>query len=182
MKLYEIRNSVNDAVYVGITRATLAARFRAHKYSAKSGVITPLYSMIRKYGFDKFSIILISEFQHENDLLAAERNLIKAYRESNTRCLNILDGGTSYFPIKDWEVQKEKLRKARAGRKPALGMKHTDENKKKFSEFGKMRWDMYGRYPDDVTSYSFKDATDKYGISKTHYYRLKKLAKPNELS
>ncbi len=182
MKLYEIRNSINDAVYVGITRTSLEARYRAHKHSAKRGVVTPLYSLIRKYGFENFRIVLISEFQHETDLLAAEKALIQAYRISGSRCLNILDGGESYFPIKDWEAQKAKLRKARAGRKPALGMKHSDENKKLFSECGKRRWDMYGRYPSNVTDLSFKDAKVKYGISKTHYYRLKKLAKPNELS
>lgn len=182
MKLYEIINSINDAVYVGITRTTLSARYRAHKHSAKRGTVTPLYSLIRKYGFENFRIILISEFQHEIDLLAAEKSLIQEYRNSGTRCLNILDGGESYFPVKDWEAHKAKLKAARAGRKPALGMKHTDENKKIFSQCSKQRWDIYGRYPSDVILLSFKDAKIQYGISKTHYYRLKQLAKPNELS
>ena len=182
MKLYEITNSCNNAVYVGITRSTLASRYRAHKSSAKRGVMTPLYCTIRKYGFENFKITLISEFQHEADLLQAERELIKAYRESATPCLNVLDGGEAYFPIKDWELHKAKLRKARAGRKPALGMKHTEENKQVFSLAGKLRWDIYGRYPADVVDYSFKEAHAKFEISKTHYYRLKKQAENNDLS
>jgi hypothetical protein len=74
------------------------------------------------------------------------------------------------------------LKEKRKGRKPALGMKHTEDNKKKFGEFGKMRWDIYGRYPDDVINYSFNEAKEKYGISKTHYYRLRKLGGSNEPS
>lgn len=182
MRLYEIRNSVNDAVYVGITRNSLERRMRSHKHSCKRGDMTPLYCMMRKYGFDKFEILLISVFQFEEDLLNAEKSLIKAYRDVGKQCLNILDGGESYFPIKDWEEHKAKLRKARAGRKPALGMKHSEVNKKKFSESGKKRWDIYGRYPDDVLNYGFTEANQIFGISKTHYYRLRKLAQNNELS
>jgi group I intron endonuclease len=182
MRLYEIRNSINNAVYVGITRNSLEQRYRSHKHACKRGDKTPLYCMMRKYGFDKFEIVLISVFQTEEYLLDAERSLIKSYRESGKKCLNILDGGESYFPIKDWEEHKAKLRKARAGRKPSLGMKHSEENKKKFSESGKKRWDIYGRYPDDVLNHGFTEANRIFGISKTHYYRLRKLAQNNELS
>ena len=31
----------------------------------------------------------------------------------------------------------------------------------------------YRKYPDDVVSVPFKEAQRKYGISKTHYYRIK---------
>lgn len=181
MKLYEIRNTENEAVYVGITRNSLDARWRAHKHSSKSKH-TPLYCMIRKYGIEKFYIILISEFQTEEDLLEAEKELIKQYRVSGKKCLNVLDGGESYFPIKDWEAHKALLREKRRGRKPALGMKHSDENKKLFSESGKKRWDIHGRYPEEVISFKFIEANIKFGISKTHYYRLKKLAENNDLS
>lgn len=174
MKLYEIRNSINDSVYVGITRNSLAARFRSHKYSSKT-VKTPLYDSIRSKGFDKFRIELISEFEIEQDMLDAEKALIKKYRDSKVKCYNVLDGGDPYFPVKDMEAHKIKLREKRKGRKPALGMKHTIENKKLFSVCGKARWDKYGRYPEDIITFSFKDAKSKYGISKTHYYRLVKV-------
>jgi len=173
MYLYEIRNSENDAVYVGVTRNTLANRFRSHKHCSKS-LHTPLYCAMRKYGFDKFKIVLIYEFETEKEMLKAEKDRIAFYRNIGVKCYNILDGGDSYFPIKDMEAHRAALRERRKGRKPALGMKHTDENKKLFSECGKARWDKYGRYPEDVISLSFKDAKLKYGISKTHYYRLVK--------
>jgi group I intron endonuclease len=181
VKLYEIWNEKRDAVYVGITRGDLRRRLYAHRNSAKTKN-TPLYAAMRKYGVDSFSIRLIAEFQNEKVLLQSERDLIESYRNSNIKVYNILDGGESYFPITDKESWKEKLREKRVGRKPALGLKHTEENKKLFSECGKARWDKYGRYPDDVISLSFKEAKEKYGISKTHYYRLKQLAENNELS
>lgn len=182
MRLYEIRNSINDAVYVGITRNSLEQRFRSHKHAVKRGDMTPLYCMMRKYGFDKFEILLVSCFQFEADLLNAEKSLIKAYRDAGKKCLNVLDGGESYFPIKDWEEWKNKLKEGRKGRKPALGMKHSEENKKTFSECGKRRWDIYGRYPGEVVQFGFTEANKLFGISKTHYYRLRKLAQNNELS
>ena len=60
-------------------------------------------------------------------------------------------------------------------------MKHTEENKKKFGEFGKLRWDKYGRYPDTVVNLSFIEANKQHGISKTHYYRLRKLANTSDV-
>lgn len=171
MKLYEIRNSENDAVYVGVTRNSLIRRYGSHKHSAKT-VHTPLYCAMRKHGFDKFRIELVYEFETEGEMLKAEKDRIAFYRKIGVKCYNVLDGGESYFPVKDWEAHKAVLREKRKGRKPALGMKHTEENKQLFSACGKARWDKYGRYPDDITSLSFKDAKEKYGISKTHYYRL----------
>ena len=181
MKLYEIKNSIDDKVYVGITRNTLVARYRSHKHSAKS-VKTPLYCAMRKHGFDKFRIELVEEFESIKEMEDAEFNRIAKHRLDGVYLYNVLDGGASYFPIKDWEAHKAKLREKRKGRKPALGMKHSDENKKLFSMHGKARWDKYGRYPDDVLNYPFKDSNLRFGISKTHYYRLKKLAGNNEPS
>ena len=182
MYLYEIRNTVNKSVYVGITRNSLSRRWLAHKSAAKRGVKSILYDAIRSLGVENFYITPVREFDNISELLEAEKVLIKHHRSSDEKCYNILDGGESYFPIKDWDAQRAKLKIARAGRKPALGMKHSDENKIKFGEFSKMRWDLYGRYPEDVILMSFKDASTKHGISKTHYYRLRKLAETNDLS
>ena len=182
MKLYEILNTVTDSVYVGITRNTLDARWRGHKHCAKRGTKTPLYDSMRSKGIDKFYIKLVKEFESEQEMLNSEKELISYYRSVGRKCYNILDGGESYFYVKDKDAWIKHLKDKRKGRRPALGMKHTEDNKKKFGEFGKMRWDIYGRYPDDVINYSFKDAKDKYGISKTHYYRLRKLGGSNESS
>lgn len=175
LKLYEIRNTINTTVYVGITRSSIKQRWSSHKWAAKVG-ISPLYLAMRKHGIENFSIHLIAEFGEESKLQLAERTRIQQQR-AQTSCYNVLDGGESYFPIKDKVAWKEKLRAARVGRKPALGMTHSEENKKVFSECGKVRWDKYGRYPANTMTLAFKEAKTAYGISKTHYYRLKKAGK-----
>jgi len=179
MILYEIRNTINDKVYVGITRTSLDQRYRSHKYSSKS-VMTPLCCAIRKHGINNFKMEPIGFYENTKDLEKAEFNKIAEYRKQGVELYNILDGGASYFPIKDREEWKNKLCIARKGRTPSLGMKHSEDNKKIFSECGKARWDKYGRYPDDAITFSFREANKKYGISRTHYYRLKKLATNNE--
>ena len=53
-------------------------------------------------------------------------------------------------------------------------MKHTEENKKLFSEVSNKYWDEHRLYTVEqiVSAGSFKKAQELYGISKTHYYRL----------
>jgi predicted DNA-binding protein (UPF0251 family) len=61
-------------------------------------------------------------------------------------------------------------------------MTHSEENKRLFSEVSKAYWDTQQTYKiDDVCTLSFRQAHEQYGISKTHYYRLLKRAKSNEL-
>jgi hypothetical protein len=79
------------------------------------------------------------------------------------------------------DERKAKLSASRIGGKPFLGKRHTEETKALCGKYGKLRWDMYGRYPSEVTKYSFKDAHLKFNISKTHYYRLLKRDKSNDL-
>ena len=63
-KVYAIRNSVNDAVYVGSTKRELAQRFTQHKSIAlKCSCNTRhLYAMVAELGIDCFRIELLEEF------------------------------------------------------------------------------------------------------------------------
>ena len=178
MYLYEIRNKINSKVYTGIARKSVVSRWNSHKW-AHSRYKTPLYDAMKVLGFDKFYLEVVCSFNTEQELLDAEKEQVAYYKHLNLS-YNVLDGGESYFPIVDKEAWKKKLSDARQGRTPALGMKHTEENKKRFSMFGKKRWDLYGRYPDYITHMSFSEASKKYGISKTHYYRLRKRNTSNE--
>jgi hypothetical protein len=111
----------------------------------------------------------------------------RAFRQTTADIYNLHPGGLGGFSIltkSEVEIEewREKQRIARKGKTPALGMKHSDENKILFGEFGKKRWDIYGRYPaEEVVNMSFKEANKKFGISKTHYYRLRKQFKIGEL-
>jgi group I intron endonuclease len=174
MFLYKITNNITQIFYIGITKKPINKRFKEHYYSSVCNRQTRLCNAIRKYGINNFSINLIREYNNKLDLEIAEQILIKYFKDNNVETYNILSGEYHDRTVKDKESWKNKLKIARVDRKPALGMKHSTENKKIFGSYGKLRWDIYGRYPKEVLNYSFKDANIKYGISKTHYYRLRK--------
>lgn len=181
MYLYKITNTVTGNVYIGITRTLIRDRWKAHVWSARNNIKSALYDAMRSYGIDKFTIECIKKFDNEQDLLQAERDTIAYYRELYGKTYNILDGGISYFPIKDKEAWKNKLKEKRVGRKPALGMKHSDENKQKFSEVSKAYWSTQNTFNEvEIAKLSFKEAHKQYGISKTHYYRLRNRVRNNE--
>lgn len=175
--LYVIDNTISGRQYVGITKNSLKQRFAGHKSAANSGKQTPLYAAMRKYGVDKFVITEIATYSCFEDCAKAEIDAIA----QGSNLYNVAPGGLGGNCVSEHnkEEWKAKLREARAGRKPALGMKHTAENILLFAECAKRK---VPTYPSDVTSLSFKDASTKYGISKTHFYRLLKRAKSNDLS
>lgn len=179
-KLYYIVSPSTNGFYIGITGRSLRERFYLHKYSAKTSR-TRLYCAMRKY--KDFCIVLVKSFSSREACCEAEIEHIADAKGKGLKVYNHTSGGEVGFRVEkvDRESWIAKLVAARKGQTPALGMKHTEENKKLFSEFGKKRWDMYGRYPKDVTQYSFSEAKKLFGISKTHYYRLKR-AELNELS
>lgn len=179
MYLYKITNIISGSVYIGITRRAVSQRFSAHKSAAKRGTKnSKLYDAMRKYGVNNFKIEILNSYSTEEQLLRAERNAIKSFRKSGYRDYNILDGGTSYFPIKDKEEWLRKMKVGRIGKTPALGMKHTEENKKLFSKVSREYWDSQYTYDrSEIIKLSFKEAKLKFGISKTHYYRIRNLSK-----
>ena len=175
--VYIIESDSTSKVYVGYTK-NYKARWTSHLHNVKKGVKNKLYDCMRKHGCSNFEMVLVNSFRTKDEALELEMLLIREITDS----LNISPGGEGGFVVTDVATWKKKLSKARQGAKPALGMRHSEGNKKRFSEFGKMRWDKYGRYPHDIINLSFKDANKLYGISRTHYYRLLKQAKINDLS
>ena len=181
MYLYKISNSVSESIYIGITKNKINDRWSSHKNAAKRGVKTPLYDSMRAKGFECFQIEIVQEFSKYEDLLKAEYNLIKKLKDQSFKLYNLLDGGISHFNIKDKEAWKQKLKKARAGRKPFLGMKHTEDNKQLFKEVSNKYWSTQKTYShEDIKNLSLTDAIKTTGISKTHYYRLKNKCKTGE--
>ena len=177
--LYYLQSTETSKYYIGITN-NLHKRLLAHQFCARAGKNTPLYVSMRKYSF---YMVEMGVYQTWIEAQEAEKQFIALARQQGKIILNIADGGEGGFVIPEnkKDAWKAKLSKARVGRQPALGMKHTEETKKLCGEFGKLRWDTYGRYPKEVTTHSFKEASKLFGISKTHYYRLLKQHKSNDL-
>lgn len=180
-KLYILVSYKTKSYYIGMTKNKLSTRLAQHKNCAQRGRKTPLYDAMRKY--NDFIIVLVKEYNTKEECANAEIAYIKEARDNRHSIYNLADGGQTGYIITDPEVRarvNEKLKASRVGRKPALGMRHSEENKKFFSECSKRRKLLY---PDlDVFSIGFTEANRKFGISKTHYYRLLKRAKSNDLS
>lgn len=139
-KLYKITNTVNNKIYIGYTTTSLARRMASHRFAAKNGSTSYLHNAFRKYG-DVFTIELISEHFSIEKVKQAEVNLISEIRKAGIENYNLLAGGNGGLYVKDIEAWKQKLRIARIGGKPSLGMKHSEETKRKCSEASKKRWE-----------------------------------------
>lgn len=183
-KLYCIINSLSNSYYIGITSSSIERRLYEHINNSKLGKVTKLYDAIRSYGAENFTIYLLDEFDSREDCLNSEIYTINLCKINNIPIYNMTKGGEGGFVVPEDKIDqwKEKLSIARKGGKPALGMKHSEENKRLFSEVSNKYWDENRKYEakDIQACVSLKDAQAKYGISKTHYYRLRKRALPNE--
>ena len=178
--LYYLQSLDTPKYYIGIT-SNMRLRMNSHRHAARTGKKSPLYSAMRKYDF---YMVQMGEYHSFEEVAEAEKSAISFARQLGKPILNLADGGDGCYVVPEHlkDAWRAKLSIARKGRKPALGMKHTDETKKLCGEYGKLRWDIHGRYPEEVITYSFKEAKEKFSISKTHYYRLLKRAKSNDLS
>lgn len=83
--IYKITNDINGKIYIGKTLNSLEHRFNEHKRASRKKYCEnrPLYSAMRKYGVENFSITLIEKASIE---ILAEReiywiNYYKTYGE-----------------------------------------------------------------------------------------------------
>ena len=96
-KIYQIKNTIDDDIYVGSTITPLSRRMIKHKYAAKARKQTyPLYQKMNEHCFGKFFIEIIEEYPCNSklELLAREGYWI---REKGT--LNKQIQGRSF---KEW--------------------------------------------------------------------------------
>lgn len=172
MIIYEAYNTKNGKSYIGLTKNSIDVRKSQHESSARRGSLTYFHNALRKYGGDSFEWSVMMVCSDMDTLKRMEVMCIGLLEEWQT--YNMTDGGDGGFCVPDHkkELWKRRLSEARKGRKPALGMKHTESNKKLFSECSKRK---ELKYPElDAINTSFKDANNITGISKTHFYRLRK--------
>ena len=92
--IYKIYNDVNDKVYIGQTVRTAERRWAEHKNAAINELYreTILYNAMRKYGVDKFHMIVIRECD-ESELDYYEELYINAYNSLAPNGYNMTTGG-----------------------------------------------------------------------------------------
>lgn len=83
-RIYIIRNTVNDKVYVGQTHVSIKLRFQNHLSAVRRGLDYVIGKAIRKYGEDKFYVELLEECLIE-ELNEREKYWIKFFKATDNR-------------------------------------------------------------------------------------------------
>lgn len=172
MIVYRATNNINGKSYIGLTKGSLSSRKATHLHAVRKGSGTYFHNAIRKYGVDSFTWKVAAYCSSEQEMRNIETSLISYYKSFG--CYNLAPGGCGGYVVPDEKKDewKGKLRAARKGRKPALGMKHSEENKAFFAECNNRKQPAYPGL--DAVNSTFKDAHVETGISKTHFYRLRR--------
>lgn len=101
-KCYIITNKFNGKVYIGITKHTLAERFKQHVKTSrlKNGKKNAIHNAIIKYGKNNFTISLLCRSKSKKNIFKREIEFIKKYGSYNKYGYNETkggDGGTPQF-------------------------------------------------------------------------------------
>ena len=117
-KIYQIKNTIDDDIYVGSTISPLNRRMVKHKYDAKRLQHKPLYQKMNEYGFDKFFIDVIEEYPCNSklELLAREGYWIRERGTLNKqiagrRFKEWVDDNREYLTLK-WKTRYENNKEA----------------------------------------------------------------------
>jgi len=159
-KIYKIINNVNNQIYIGCTINSLTNRFNEHLYRCfKTDYNSKLYSSMKKYGKENFTIELIEECDVEK-IYTTEKKYIQEY-DSYYNGLNSTFGGEG-----------------------CLGYVHSDEIKKKISENvkngnshkGKSYQELYGELG-EVEKKKRSNSVKKYWTEISEEQKNKRLSK-----
>jgi group I intron endonuclease len=142
MLVYLITNKINDKKYVGQTIRTLEERWKDHKkLSRNKDKVSPhLHNAIFKYGPDNFKVQTLIIVGSKQEMDYYERALIKVWNLTDEdKGYNITAGGDGVSRPCSAETKKkisDALKKRSADGIPShnLGLKRTDETKRKLSE------------------------------------------------
>ena len=80
MTVYQITNTKNNFVYVGLTIRNPQKRWKEHLSSAKRGTDRRLYRAMRKHGIDNFEMIILAtltDLKNSDILFKVEKAYIK---------------------------------------------------------------------------------------------------------
>lgn len=115
--VYEIRCTVSGKSYIGITKRTLARRWSAHVLRAnnKDSGCTALANAILKYGKDQFVVECIASASSAENLLAAEREIIRQNQTMSPKGYNLSAGGSGLLDPTD--ETRARMRASHLGKK-----------------------------------------------------------------
>lgn len=96
-KIYVIKNTINEKLYIGQTKTSLNKRWIGHKSRANKGSNLAIYSAMRLYGIENFNIELLDTADNLKEANLKEFNLINQYNSKCPNGYNMVDGGNVEF-------------------------------------------------------------------------------------
>jgi hypothetical protein len=111
-KIYKIVNDINEDIYIGSTRNSLAKRFGDHKILAINSIGFLLHMNMKEIGIEHFRIILIEDYPctNRNELLRREDYHIQQTKPKYNQRINFTNKTEK-------EYQKEYQKEYRANHK-----------------------------------------------------------------
>ena len=91
--IYVVTNLVNGKQYVGQTRYSLDTRWRYHSRCIRKNYGGALYSAVRKYGFDAFTVEQIDSAETLDELNVLEARYIAELQTFAPNGYNMTTGG-----------------------------------------------------------------------------------------
>ena len=128
-KVYVVRNTVNDKLYVGSTTQSLSRRWSKHKCNALTKH-TPFYKAVNELGVEKFYIELVENYpcNSQEELNRREGHFIREYDTYNKGYNSLIAGRTQQ------EYQDENQAKIIQYRKKHH-QKNKDAHNQKWTEY-----------------------------------------------
>nr|DAR20852.1 MAG TPA: intron associated endonuclease [Caudoviricetes sp.] len=148
--IYIIKNNVNGKCYIGQS-VKLRSRLKDHMRNAKNGKLDlPIYRAINKYGFHNFTVDILESFIPDSNI-------------TNEELIKQLDQLEKKY-IEEYNAYTEGYNCTKGGDFGVLGLKMTEEQKKKVSENSKKQ--AVKTYK-PIYLYSVKEKSTIYAISIT---------------
>lgn len=131
--VYQIKNIVNQKVYIGITTRDPESRWCEHlQLYCNHNKNFILYKSMRKHGPENFEFCILEQTDNIETLKELESKYIQEYNsycfQENSNGYNMTLGGEGIFGYKHSDKTKEKMSRSNADRK------HSEETKKKMSK------------------------------------------------
>lgn len=131
--VYLIRNTLNDKLYIGQTRRSLAERWREHWWGREKGT-SALQRAIKKYGVSAFELSVLHRSDSPEDLSRAEAFCIFVFRSSLRGYGYNLTTATRGAPFFNEETRRRRSAALSGLNNPFFGKHHTPEKRAQWCE------------------------------------------------
>lgn len=173
--IYKATNKINGNVYIGKTTKDFIKRLNEHKNLGKSGAKKYyFYNAIRKHGFENFEWEIIYDNEGRNINLnilnTIEKFFIYQYKVSGIKLYNTTIGGDGIVGLKFTDEHRKKISEANKGRI------HSDETKKLWSSQRK------GKKPSEESKLKISESQKGKKLSQETKDKISKLHKGRVLT